>query len=100
MIVFDRIRENLGLHPKRPLVDNMNISMNQTLRRTLNTALTTIFTLLILFIFGGTVLRGFVFAITIGIIIGTYSSIFIATPVAFDTMRKLVCLKILKINKL
>ena len=88
VIVFDRIRENLGLHPKRSLIENMNISMNQTLRRTLNTALTTIFTLLILFIFGGTVLRGFVFAITIGIIIGTYSSIFIATPVAFDTMKK------------
>lgn len=88
VIVFDRIRENLKLHPNRDLLENMNTSINHTLRRTLNTSMTTIFTLLVLFIFGGTVLRGFVFAITIGIIVGTYSSIFVATPIAYDTIVK------------
>lgn len=87
VIIFDRIRENVGLFPKHSLRDNMNTALNSTLGRTLNTAGTTIVVLLIIFIFGGEVIRGFVFALLIGIAIGTYSSLFVATPAAYDMMN-------------
>ncbi len=84
VIIFDRLREWIALFPKRDLKTNMNGGMNSTLGRTFNTAGTTIVTLLAIFIFGGDVIRGFIFALLVGIVVGTYSSIFNATPVAYD----------------
>jgi SecD/SecF fusion protein len=88
VIVFDRIREFLAGDRKGHFKDVVNASINTTLSRTLNTSLTMILVLLIMFIFGGESIRGFIFAMLIGIIIGTYSSLFIATPVLVDSMSK------------
>ncbi|NNL01479.1 MAG: protein translocase subunit SecD, partial [Eudoraea sp.] len=87
VVVFDRIREMVGDHGWKG-GDNINNALNSTLSRTLNTSLTTLVVLLSIFVFGGESLRGFMFAMIIGVIIGTYSSLFIATPVMFDTLRK------------
>lgn len=84
VIIFDRLREWITLFPKRDLQTNMNGGMNSTLGRTFNTAGTTIVTLLAIFIFGGDVIRGFIFALLVGIVVGTYSSIFNASPLAYD----------------
>jgi SecD/SecF fusion protein len=88
VVIFDRIREYHELYPKRTMKENINGAINSTLSRTLNTSGTTIVTLLAIFIFGGTVIRGFILALLVGIIVGTYSSVFVATPVAYDLMRK------------
>jgi SecD/SecF fusion protein len=88
VIVFDRLREYIPLHRKRPFKEVLNMAMNATLSRTINTSLTTLLTVIAIFIFGGAVIRGFVFALMIGIIIGTYSSIFIASMLMYDTIRK------------
>jgi SecD/SecF fusion protein len=88
VVIFDRIREYQTLYPKHSIRENINQAVNSTLSRTLNTSGTTIITLLAIFLFGGTVIRGFVFALLFGIIVGTYSSVFVATPVAYDMMRK------------
>jgi SecD/SecF fusion protein len=88
VIVFDRIREFLGGNRKGNFKEIVNASINTTLSRTLNTSLTMIMVLLIMFVFGGDSIRGFIFAMLIGIVIGTYSSLFIATPVLVDTMTK------------
>jgi len=88
VVVFDRVREFIGLHPKNDLKQNMNDAINSTLSRTINTSLTTIFVLLVIFIFGGEVIRGFVFGLLLGTIIGTYSSVFIASPITFDFLKK------------
>lgn len=84
VIIFDRLREWITLYPKRDLATNMNGGMNSTLGRTVNTSGTTLVTLLAIFLFGGDVIRGFIFALLVGILVGTYSSIFNATPVAYD----------------
>lgn len=84
VIIFDRIRENTHLFPRRTAMENMNNSINQTLARTVNTAGTTIVVLLAMFIFGGEVIRGFIFALLFGVVIGTFSSVFVATTVAYD----------------
>jgi SecD/SecF fusion protein len=86
VIVFDRIREFLAGDRKGHFKDVVNASINTTLSRTLNTSLTMIMVLLIMFIFGGDSIRGFIFAMLIGIVVGTYSSLFIATPVLVDTI--------------
>ena len=86
VIVFDRIRENTGLHKKVSLKENMNNALNSTLPRTLNTSGTTIIVLLTIFIFGGEIIRGFTFALLVGIVVGTYSSIFVASPIAYDLL--------------
>ena len=88
VIVFDRMREYLPLYRKRPLKEVLNMAMNATLSRTINTSLTTLLTVTAIFIFGGAVIRGFVFALMIGILVGTYSSIFIASMLMYDTSRK------------
>jgi SecD/SecF fusion protein len=88
VIVFDRIREFLAGDRKGNFKDVVNASINTTLSRTLNTSLTMIMVLLIMFVFGGESIRGFIFAMLVGIIVGTYSSLFIATPVLVDTMGK------------
>jgi SecD/SecF fusion protein len=87
VVVFDRIRELIAEKGWKS-GENTNIALNSTLSRTLNTSLTTLVVLLAIFIFGGESLRGFMFAMIIGIVVGTYSSLFIATPVMFDTMSK------------
>ena len=88
VVIFDRIRENLTLYPKRDEKENMNSALCSTLMRTLNTSGTTLVTLLAIFIFGGETIRGFVFALIIGVLVGTYSSLFIASPLAYDMQKK------------
>ncbi|MFO7978043.1 MAG: protein translocase subunit SecDF [Bacteroidales bacterium] len=90
VIIFDRIRENLHLFPKRDLKTNMNLALNATLSRTLNTSGTTFGVLLIIFLFGGEVIRGFSFALMIGVAVGTYSSLFNATPIAYDLLKRTI----------
>ena len=87
VVVFDRIREFVGEHTKWEFNKTVNAALNSTLSRTLNTSLTTLIVLLAIFIFGGESIRGFMFALIIGVIVGTYSSVFIATPVMFDTQK-------------
>jgi SecD/SecF fusion protein len=87
VIVFDRIREIIEERGWKS-GENTNLALNSTLGRTLNTSLTTIIVLVAIFAFGGDSLRGFMFAMIIGIVVGTYSSLFIATPVMFDTLEK------------
>ncbi len=84
VIIFDRIRENTNLHKKISLKENMNNALNSTLPRTINTSGTTILVLLTIFVFGGEIIRGFTFALLIGIVVGTYSSLFTASPIAYD----------------
>jgi SecD/SecF fusion protein len=88
VVVFDRLREFLPLHRKRPVKEVLNMALNDTLSRTMNTGMTTILVLIAMFFFGGATIRGFLFAMLIGIIIGTYSSIFVATSLVYDTTRK------------
>ena len=79
VVVFDRLRENLRKYKKRPLKEVLNISINETLSRTIATSFTTLLALIALFVLGGDVIRGFVFAMIWGVIVGTYSSVFIAS---------------------
>ncbi len=88
VVIFDRIREYIALYPKRAIGENINKAIASTLSRTMNTSGTTIVTLLAMFILGGETLRGFIFALLLGVIIGTYSSVFIATPIAYDILRR------------
>lgn len=88
VVVFDRIRENLQLRPSSDIDKTFNLSLNDTISRTLVTSATTMVVVLVLLIFGGEVLRGFSFALLIGILIGTYSSVFVATPVAVDLYKR------------
>ncbi|MDR3046097.1 MAG: protein translocase subunit SecDF [Bacteroidales bacterium] len=88
VIIYDRIRENLSLYPKRENYLNFNNAVNSTLGRTVNTCGTTVIVLLAMFIFGGEVIRGFVFAMGAGILIGTYSGIFISAPFAYDLISR------------
>ena len=90
VVVFDRIREFFGDSTKNDMKSEvLDNALNATLSRTFNTSFTTIIVLLIIFIFGGEVLRGFIFAILLGIVIGTYSSLFIASPVLYDSSKRL-----------
>lgn len=88
VIVFDRIRENLGLHKSSSEEEQINKSLNSTLSRTINTSMTTFIVLLIIFLFGGAAIKGFIFALLIGVLVGTYSSVCIATPVLIDFSKK------------
>jgi preprotein translocase SecF subunit len=81
VVIFDRIRENLRKYSKMTIAEISDLSTNQTLSRTLITSVTTLLALLSIYIFGGEILKGFSFAMILGVIVGTYSSIFIATPV-------------------
>jgi len=89
VVVFDRIREFLNEHTSWELNKTVNSALNSTLSRTLNTSLTTLVVLLAMFIFGAESLRGLLFALIVGVIVGTYSSVFIATPIMFDTVKKM-----------
>ncbi|MGM0581342.1 MAG: protein translocase subunit SecDF [Bacteroidota bacterium] len=88
VVVFDRIRETLGIKSKATNEETFNTAINNTISRTLMTSVTTLVVILILFIFGGEVLRGFSFALLVGILVGTYSSVFIATPVVLDLAKR------------
>jgi len=88
VIIFDRIREFIGLYPKRDRKTVINDSINTMLSRTFSTSMSTILVLLIIFIFGGETIRGFIFAMLFGILIGTYSSIFIASPITYELYKR------------
>lgn len=88
VVIFDRLREYIGAHPKRDRKELMNMALNSTLSRTFSTSFSTFIVLLVMFLLGGEVIRGFVFALLIGIVVGTYSSVFIATPIVYDTVKK------------
>jgi SecD/SecF fusion protein len=99
VVVFDRIREYRQLYPKRKTMEVFNLAINSTISRTINTSMTTLVVLLVIFIFGSEVIRGFVFALIIGVAVGTYSSIFIASPIAFNFMKKKEALSDAKTGK-
>lgn len=99
VVVYDRIREYVGLYRKRERSEIINIALNSTLSRTLSTSLSTFLVLLTIFIFGGEVIRGFTFALMVGVVVGTYSSLFVATPIVFDTIRKSETTRVLKAKK-
>jgi len=88
VVIFDRVRENLALYPKRNKKRVLNEALNQTLLRTYSTSLTVFITLLILFLFGGDTIRGFAFAMLIGTITGVYSTLYIATPIAYEVQKR------------
>jgi SecD/SecF fusion protein len=88
VIVYDRTREFLPLYRKRPLKEVLNMALNSTLSRTINTTFAVVLTIVAMFIFGGAVIRGFMFALLIGISTGVYSSVFVATALMYDTTRK------------
>ena len=90
VVVFDRIRENIGLYGKRDRQQLFNDSLNQTLARTINTSVTTLIVLLAIFILGGDSIRSFSFAMILGVVFGTLSSVFIAAPVAYLTMGRTI----------
>ncbi len=88
VVIFDRVRENIHLYPNRNFGEVMNMSVNQTLSRTINTVFTVFISLVIILIFGGDVLRGFAFALTIGTVSGSFSTLFISSPVAYLLISK------------
>ena len=88
VVIFDRVREYRKLYPKRDIKTHMNDAINSTLARTINTSGTTFFTLLMMFIFGGEVIRGFIFAILVGVLCGVFSSVCIACSVVYEISRK------------
>lgn len=93
VVVFDRIRETIGLYPKRDRYQVINDSLNSTLSRTFNTTFSTILVVLIIFILGGSTIRSFTFAILLGVIIGTYSTLFVATPIAYEIQKRSIAKK-------
>lgn len=96
VVVFDRIRETIGLYPKRDRYQVINDALNSTLSRTLNTTLTTFVVVLCIFILGGDTIRSFTFAIALGIIVGTYSTLFVATPIAYEIQKRSLAKKAAK----
>ena len=90
MVIFDRIREFTGLHTTWSFSKIVDKALSSTLGRTINTSLTTLVVLLAIFLFGGDSIKGFMFALIIGVVVGTYSSLFIASPIMYDSTKKLV----------
>lgn len=93
VVIFDRIREFYGKHPTWPFSRVVDAGLSSTLGRTINTSLTTLIVLLSIFLFGGDSIKGFMFAMIIGVIVGTYSSLFIASPIMYDTTKKIAVKK-------
>jgi SecD/SecF fusion protein len=87
VIIFDRIREYLGLYPRMPFYDLINKATNNTLSRTMNTSLSMLLVVVIIFIFGGETIKGFMFAMLVGVIVGTYSSIYISSQIMYDLTK-------------
>jgi SecD/SecF fusion protein len=88
VVVFDRVREYMNDNKKKQVHEFINQSLNSTLSRTINTSITTFFVLLVIFLFGGEVIKGFMFALMVGVIVGTYSSLFVASPIMVDTIKR------------
>jgi len=88
VVIFDRIREVLGLHKSKDNIDNINDALNSTLSRTMNTSLSTLLVLIVIFLLGPATIKGFIFALIIGVVVGTYSSICIASPMIVDLSAK------------
>jgi SecD/SecF fusion protein len=88
VVIFDRIRETLGLHKSRNNIENINDSLNSTLSRTMNTSLSTLLVLVVIFLLGPATIKGFIFALIIGVVVGTYSSICIASPMIVDLSKE------------
>ncbi len=88
VVIFDRIREFAGIHTKWKYSDVVDKALSSTLGRTINTSLTTLLVMLAIFLFGGDSIKGFMFALIVGVAVGTYSSLFVATPIMFDTTKK------------
>ncbi|MDX6746572.1 protein translocase subunit SecDF [Polaribacter sp. PL03] len=88
VVIFDRIREFTGTHPEWKYSDVVDKALSSTLGRTINTSLTTLLVMLAIFAFGGDSIKGFMFALIVGVIVGTYSSLFVATPIMYDTSKK------------
>ncbi|PQJ69443.1 protein translocase subunit SecDF [Polaribacter butkevichii] len=88
VVIFDRIREFTGTHPNWKYSEVVDKALSSTLGRTINTSLTTLLVMLAIFLFGGDSIKGFMFALIVGVVVGTYSSLFVATPVMFDTSKK------------
>ena len=88
VVVFDRVREYMENYKKKEIHEYINKSLNSTLSRTINTSLTTFVVLLVIFLFGGEAIKGFMFALMIGVVVGTYSSLFVASPVMLDTIKR------------
>ena len=99
VVIFDRVREYTGLYPKRARKQNINDALNQTLSRTFSTSMSTLVVLIAIFCFGGETIRGFVFALIIGVVVGTYSSLCVATPLAYDIQEALDRRKAKKASK-
>ncbi len=99
VVVFDRIREYVGLYRKRDRTEILNLALNSTVSRTFSTSLSTFVVLLAIFIFGGEVIRGFIFALMVGVVVGTYSSLFVAAPVVYDTIKGSETERVLKSRK-
>jgi len=99
VVIFDRVREYNKLYPKREKDININDALNNTLSRTFSTSMSTFVVLLAIFIFGGETIQGFVFALLMGVIVGTYSSLFIASPIAYDIQRAIALRKAKKAEK-
>ena len=89
VVVFDRIREDLSWKKDSDFKSEINGALNSTLSRTINTSMTTLVVLLIIFFFGGAAIKGFIFALILGILVGTYSSMFVATPLLVDLTKKI-----------
>ena len=99
VVVFDRVREYKGIYPKRDLKQNMNDALNHTLSRTFSTSMSTLVVLIAIFCFGGETIRGFVFALLIGVVVGTYSSLCVASPLAYDIQEAIARRKAKKAEK-
>ena len=99
MVIFDRVREYNKLYPKRAKDENINAALNNTLSRTFSTSMSTFVVLLAIFVFGGETIRGFVFALLMGVIVGTYSSVFIASPISYEIQQAIARRKAKKAAK-
>ena len=89
VVIFDRIREFAGIHTSWKFSKVVDKALSSTLGRTINTSLTTLVVLTAIFLFGGDSIKGFMFALIVGVVVGTYSSLFIASPLMYDTVKKL-----------
>ena len=90
VVVFDRVREYMENYKKKEVHELINNALNSTLSRTINTSLTTFVVLSVIFMFGGESIKGFMFALMVGVIVGTYSSLFVASPIMLDTIKRKV----------
>jgi SecD/SecF fusion protein len=93
VVVFDRIRETIGLYPKRDRYQVINDALNSTLSRTFSTSFSTLLVVVVIFLLGGSTIRSFTFAILLGVIIGTYSTLFVATPIAYEIQKRKIAKK-------